>query len=84
MQCRDFPRNKMFPYGLSHGNECLQEEEWTVPKKLDLTGQRFGKLAVLRPAENIGDKARKKKQLRSGKNNTSGVSRVEWLPQRQQ
>ena len=24
-------------------------------KKLDLTGQRFGKITVLRPAENIGD-----------------------------
>ena len=27
-----------------------------MAKKLDLTGQRFGKLTVLRPAENIGDK----------------------------
>ena len=26
-----------------------------MAKKLDLTGQRFGKLTVLRPAENIGD-----------------------------
>ena len=27
-----------------------------VTKKLDLTGQRFGKLTVLGPAENIGGK----------------------------
>ena len=26
-----------------------------MSKKLDLTGQRFGKLTVLRPAENLGD-----------------------------
>ena len=25
-------------------------------KKLDLTGQRYGKLTVLRPAENVGDR----------------------------
>lgn len=30
-----------------HGRDC---------KKMDLTGQRFGSLTVLRPAENIGDR----------------------------
>ena len=30
--------------------------ELTLPNKIDLTGWRFGKLTVLRPAENIGNK----------------------------
>ena len=104
-----------------------------MSKKLNLTGQRFGKLTVLRPAKNIGDRTAwicrcdcgqeqvvRLDDLRSGhtktcgcqrsatinllrsrlnyvdgtcverlqtktvqKNNTSGVSGVEWLPHRQ-
>lgn len=27
-----------------------------TPNRLDLTGQRYGKLTVLRPADNIGEK----------------------------
>ena len=88
-------------------------------KKLDLTGQRFGSLTVLSPAENIGDCTAwvcrcdcgreitvKTTCLQTGrtktcshqygvcpenlqnrkilKNNTSGVSGVEWLPRIQQ
>ena len=87
-------------------------------KKLDLTGQRFGSLTVLRPAENIGNRTAwvcrcdcgqksivSTSSLRTGhtktcgcqcgicleqfqnrkvfKNNTSGVSGVEWLPREQ-
>ena len=94
----------------AHGRDC---------KKLDLTGQRFGSLTVLRPAENIGDCTAwvcrcdcrreitvKTTSLQTGntktcshqygvcpenlqnrkvfKNNTSGVSGVEWLPRKQQ
>lgn len=85
-------------------------------KRLDLTGQRYGKLTVLRPAESIGtytfwvcrcdcgqETVVRTSNLRGGrtkscgcqrrtavaekarirsmnKNNTSGVSGVEWLP----
>ena len=33
---------------------ATSEEKRTLRKRLDLTGQRFGQLTVLRPAENIG------------------------------
>ena len=87
-----------------------------MKKRLDLTGQRFGRLTVLRPEENIGtytfwvcrcdcgqETVVRTSNLRGGrtkscgcgrrtaavkmpnprsvnKNNTSGVSGVEWLP----
>ena len=90
--------------------------ERILKKRLDLAGQRFGKLTVLRPAEGIGtytfwtcrcdcgqETVVRTSNLRGGrtkscgcqrrtaavkqakprnmnKNNTSGVSGVEWLP----
>ena len=97
---------------------ATSEEKRSLKKRLDLTGQRFGKLTVLRPAENIGrltswvcrcdcgrETVVKTDHLRSGfiracgresgacmamlqretarKNNTSGVSGVEWLSREQ-
>ena len=35
-------------------DEGFRQEKCTLPKKIDLTGQKFGKLTVLRLAENIG------------------------------
>ena len=63
-------------------------------KRLDLTGQRFGKLTVLAPAENIGSlttwrclcdgtcvEMLRAKTVRC--NNTSGVPGVDWLAKKQ-
>ena len=61
-------------------------------KKLDLTGQRYGELTVLRPADNVGGRTAWLCRCSCGKetcvemlaaktvrkNNTSGVPGVDW------